>query len=292
MDRNEKILARIAPEARILEIGPSFAPIVPKASGRNVLSLDHADETELRSKYAASGVDLGRIEPVDFVWRGGPIHEAVPVHLHGTFEAVIASHIVEHIPDPVRFFQSVGVLLKDGGVLSLANPDQRYCFDLLKPTTTYADLVEAYEEKRERHTRKALNYLNYTSVSNDRAGVWGVGTRLGDVQFLNAFGYVPPQPGEADTYVDCHAWFFTPASFELLVLELSALRLLPFQMLETLEPWGCEFYASLVKAPGPDATMIGPERLGLHWKMRRELQDQIATWAEPVRVPSPVPVRA
>lgn len=290
MDRTEKILARVAPDARILELGPSFAPIVPKSSGRAVMSLDHADQAALRAKYGPLGVDVDRIEPVDFVWDGGAIHDAVPVELHGTFDAVIASHILEHSPDPIRFFQSIGILLKDGGVLSLANPDQRFCFDLLKPSSTSADALEAYEQKRDRHTRKALNYLNYFSVNNNAAGVWGVGDTLGELSFVNPnFGYHPPVEGEDAAYVDCHAWFFTPASFELMVLELSALGLVPFRTVEMLEPWGCEFYASLVKAPGPDPLTINPERLALHWKMRRELQAQIATWADPTSAPGLAP---
>jgi SAM-dependent methyltransferase len=280
MDRTDKILARIPDGGRILEFGPSFAPVVPKAVRENVFTLDHGDQAELRAKYEPLGVDISKIEPVDFVWRGGPIDEAIPSELHGTFDAVIASHVLEHIPDPIRFFQSVGVLLKDGGVLSLANPDQRYCFDLLKPTTTSADLLEAYELKRDRHTRKALHYLNYFSVNNNGAGVWGVGDTIGELTLNNpALGYVPPQPGEDDVYTDCHAWFFTPSSFALIVLELSALGLVPFKTEDMFEPWGCEFYASLVKGPGPAPTAIAAQRLELHHRMREEMQAQIGTWA-------------
>lgn len=292
MDRNDKILAQIAADARVLEFGPSFAPVLPKATRANVFSLDHADQQGLREKYRPMGVDVDAIEPVDFVWTGGAVHDAVPAELHGTFDAIIASHVLEHVPDPVRFFQSAARLLKPGGALSLVNPDKRYCFDLLKPASTTADMLEAYEQARDRHTRKSLYYLYNAGVTNSGATVWGAGTPIGALSWIHRdLIYSPPQPGEDDTYVDCHAWFYTPASFELIVLELAALDLIPFRKSVAFEPWGCEFYITLVKGDKPDPASLADERMRLTWRMLKEMQDQIGTWsadAVPGLMPGPL----
>jgi hypothetical protein len=47
VERNEKILARIGNKQKILEIGPSFAPVVPKSQWNNVHTLDHASQEYL-----------------------------------------------------------------------------------------------------------------------------------------------------------------------------------------------------------------------------------------------------
>ena len=37
----------------------------------------------------------------------GSLDEAVPSELHGTFDACIASHVFEHIPDPIGLLGSL-----------------------------------------------------------------------------------------------------------------------------------------------------------------------------------------
>jgi len=52
------------------------------------------------------------------------------------FDYCLASHVIEHIPNPIAFFQSIAHLLKPGGVLSLAVPDKRYTFDFFQPAAS------------------------------------------------------------------------------------------------------------------------------------------------------------
>ena len=78
--------------------------------------LDHTTRAELVKKYRGHpGVDVSRIEDVDFVWTGGPITDAVPARLHGAFDAFIAKHVIEHTTDMVGFLDSQrGCLLQMG----------------------------------------------------------------------------------------------------------------------------------------------------------------------------------
>ena len=53
MDRNTLLLGDATRDSRIIEIGPSHAPIAPKRAGWNSFVVDHADQAELRAKYRA-----------------------------------------------------------------------------------------------------------------------------------------------------------------------------------------------------------------------------------------------
>lgn len=292
MDRNARMLALVAADARVLEVGPSFSPILPKASGRDVFTLDHADADELKAKYAGHGVDLDRIEPVDFVWRGGPVHAAVPSALHGGFDAMILSHVLEHSPDPIGMLKSAAVLLRDGGVLSLANPDKRYCFDALKPVTGVGEWIEAHVEGRQRHGVRTLFEQSVVSVKNGEAIAWPSAAPPSDLRWVEA-GFDWPRPPAPDApYVDCHASYFTPASFELLIFEAGQLGLIDFEVARTFPTEGFEFFVTLRKVRPmrlADAELAA-RRLALHRRVMAELRDQIDAWLGPaVATTPPVP---
>src|SRR3954465_13183503 len=130
-DRNAKLLERFEPKDRLLEIGPSFNPVAPKAAGWQVTIVDHASQDELAAKYAGNPlVDPSRIETGDIIWRDEPLHEAGAAERHGSYAALIASHVIEHLPDVVGSLRSAERLLEpERGVLLLAVPDKRFCFD-------------------------------------------------------------------------------------------------------------------------------------------------------------------
>lgn len=294
MERNDKILARIEPGMRVLEIGPSFAPILPKAENPNVLTLDHATREELQEKYRDAGPDVSKIETVDFVWRSGPVHDSVPESLHGTFDAIVMSHVLEHSPDPVGFLKSAEVLLRDGGYVSLANPDRRYTFDALKPLTTTGEMVEAYLERRQRHSRRTMFEQAYLSIRNNDALVWGEGYPIGTVGMVDPNFEWPPARTPEDPYMDCHAWYFTPASFELLILELGQLGFIGFEMEVTFDSWGCEFYNTLRKSkPGRmPRPALEQARLDLHRRIMGEMRVQIDAWLARDQTPAASVVEA
>ena len=164
MDRAEKILAEIDRGMRILELGPSFSPIAPKSAGWNSIVVDHASKDELVEKYRPDhSVDVSRIEDVDVVWEGEPLHEALPAAWLGTFDAFIASHVLEHIPDPIGLLQSLESILKPSGVVSLVIPDKRFCFDFFKPLSTTGGLLAAHERGATRHAHQTYSTTSPTS---------------------------------------------------------------------------------------------------------------------------------
>lgn len=281
MDRKAWLTDRLDGRSRILEIGPSYSPIAPKAQSWQTYIVDHASKDDLIRKYAIEGVETEAIEDVDAVWTSGPLSDAVPAALHGTFDAVIASHVLEHVPNYLGFLHSAESLLKPAGSIRLALPDRRYCFDFFKPITTTGDVLEAYAEKRSRHSVATLWNQSAYSVRLSANVSWppALTSRVG---FAGAF----PSRATVDDkflstsnteYLDCHAWHFTPAAFRLVQLELAQLGLSSWQV-DTLETNGAEFLAVLHRAAEPiaDAAVLQEQRLALLYASLAEVGEQVA----------------
>lgn len=281
MDRVARLLSTTQRSSRILEIGPSHAPIAPKAAGWNTFVIDHATQAELRAKFRGYGVNLDAIEPVDFVWNTGGLADAVPAAFHGTIDTIIASHVIEHVPDFIGFFTSCAKLLKLTGTIALAVPDKRYCFDFFQPLSMAGDMIEAHLTGATRHSRRTVfNYLTHI-VMADGATAWGQ-HRIKEFALLHPFKEAtralqkwtddPSQP-----YKDYHAWQFTPASFELVVLELAMAGMLDFHVVTTYPAAGSEFIILL--QPGA-ARFAAPEiadeqRLLLMQRILVETREQL-----------------
>ena len=219
--REDKALALLNREMTILEIGPSFNPIAPRSAGWRSYSLDHASQAELREKYRGAQ-PIENIEPVDFIWQSGALEDAVPLELHGTFDVVVASHVIEHFPDPVGFYLSATKLLRDDGLVSLVVPDKRLIFDFFKPVSLTGDLLYAHAQGRTRHSKKtAFDYIAYNAFEHgDMTWSWRA---MNDFSF--SAGYAALQQAkevfdstvedESTPYVDFHHTAHTPSSFAL-----------------------------------------------------------------------------
>jgi SAM-dependent methyltransferase len=266
---------------RIIEIGPGFAPLAPKAQGWRVWTVDHASREDLVAKYAEDpSVNTAAIEEVDFVWQGGAIEDRIPGALHGSFDVCLTSHAIEHIPDFVGFFRSLAAVLDDDGTISMAIPDKRYCFDYFRPHSTTGAVLAAHYGWAERHGPEDLFDHFAHAVSNDGLIAWGQ-SPPGPLQFINAQSGLDTFDLEQfrrpqELYEDCHGWQFTPSSFSLLILELSALGLVDFRVRQIYDAAGCEFLVHLERGPGPYDTVgdLNDARLELLKGIVLELGEQ------------------
>lgn len=136
MDRKARLLSTSDRSSRIVEIGPGYNPVAPKAGGWRTYVVDCADRPALRAKYSAAAVDLDAIEDVDTIWQEGPLDEAMPAELRGGFDTLIASHVIEHAPDFAGFLLAAQRLVRPGGSVALAIPDRRFCFDFFRPPSS------------------------------------------------------------------------------------------------------------------------------------------------------------
>ncbi|WP_371345155.1 class I SAM-dependent methyltransferase [Ancylobacter sp. IITR112] len=243
MDFRNYVRSRVGKYRIGIEFGASYNPIVAKKDGFNVYIVDHADEASLREKYRDHPVDVTRIEPVDAIDDGGELTRLLPEGER--FDYIIASHVFEHLPDPIRFLQRCTRALKPDGKLYLMLPDRRFTFDYFRPVSTTGAMVRAYLEKRTRHDPAHL--FDHYSMSAERngAGVWadldgGVFSFTGTLEA----GYAAATSLQTD-YLDCHAWIFTPASFRNIIEELREINLIEMGEVEFYDSVGCEFFVVL-----------------------------------------------
>jgi hypothetical protein len=267
LTREQKILSSLDPAGSGLEIGPSYNPIAPKKAGYKVQVVDHAPRAELVKKYAVHGVSVENIEEVDFIWNGEPYAELTG--RRNFYDWIIASHVIEHTPNFIGFLEDCGTVLKDTGVLSLAVPDMRYCFDHFRPVTSVARVIEAHLQKRTRHTPGTACEHIMSLVNKGEQGCWEANFQ-GDYRLhhplsdgLVIFNQALNQTG----YLDFHAWCFTPSSFRLLMHDLYALGLTTFREVKFYPSAGCEFYVALSQH-GPPPNL---DRLQMLKQIRAEL---------------------
>ena len=248
--RAATLLTGIDRSARLLEVGASYSPVAPRADGWNTAIVDHAPREELANKYANEpDVWIERIEEVDFIWSKGTLADAVPIARHGTFDVLVASHMIEHTPDLVAFFLAAQAILQPEGTVVLAVPDKRYCFDYFRPISLTHDVLEAHEARRTRHTQRTAFAHHAYTILNGEVGAWGQHA-VDNLHFPHSFSVAMAKlremPNKSDSpYIDLHGWTFTPSSFQLILLELARLTLCDWQIERITPALGCEFHVCL-----------------------------------------------
>lgn len=258
MDFRELIRNEVGKNSRGIEIGASYAPILPKRDGFRTLVIDHTDTQSLRLKYNSMGVDTSRLETVDAIDDGGEFSE---LDLTGDgFDFIVASHVFEHLTDPIHFLQRCERALKPGGKVYLLVPDRRYTFDYLRPSTTAGHMLAAYLAEQKRHGTAVLFDHHASNATRGGIQVWMEGHK-GDFAFAGtpSSGYASAT-SKNDEYVDCHAWVFTPSSFRLAMQDLYNAGVLGLKE-ELFHPsFGCEFYVVMSRNP---SVTTQPDRLTL-----------------------------
>jgi SAM-dependent methyltransferase len=260
MDRREQILKHITKRQRGIEIGPWFAPLAAKRDGYNCLSFDVFDTETLRKNAEGDPfVDsscVSSIEGVDIVGSSTEICDIIAARGElSTFDYIVSSHNLEHLPNPIRFLQGCHKVLKPGGYLSMAVPDKRACFDYFRPVSTLGSWLEAYSNNCIRPTAvqgfdQASLHCKYTDgdeecysfpLSNDPSNIK---QQVSLKDNLNV--YMGRADSEDEKYYDTHCWTFTPSSFHLILLDAIFLKLIEFDIEEITENNGNEFYVHLL----------------------------------------------
>lgn len=224
------------------EIGPLDKALVSKSEGR-IIYVDYVDAETLRGKYEDDpAVDVSKIQ-VDAIWGAQTLRQAIDQHTRteANFVAgqgcdyVLASHVIEHVPDMVSWLQEVNAALAPDGQLRLAIPDKRFSFDYLRQPTGLAGIINAYVRKdRVPNTHCILDFmLNMAPV--DCAAAWRGEVDPSKLERRATFEGAMAVVADAlknGTYHDVHCWVFTPASFGQLCVDLVQNGLLDFECVE------------------------------------------------------------
>lgn len=276
MERHEKLLKHILFDGLGLEIGPAYAPVTPKSKGWNCHVLDHMSADGLKLKYG-SGVPIYKIEEVDFIWSGQTYKELVG---DNRYDYIIASHVIEHIPNLIGFLEDCRSILKPGGVLSLAVPDMRFCFDCYRSVSDTGSVIDAHLLERTTNSPgKVFDYFS-KAVLRDGAYLWS-DESLDGLKFMNSeefarFAFVQALK-EGKSY-DIHAWTFTPSSFLLILQSLKKLGFIGLHVIEFFNSSDGEFFVTLTEAGDP----VEEDELELLRRMRTELATAFGAGLGPV----------
>jgi SAM-dependent methyltransferase len=213
-----------------VEYGPLTRPLVTKDMGP-VLYVDYGDTETVRAKaYRDDPND--RINPadiveIDLVWGERPLKES------GSFAYALASHVIEHVPNPIGWLLEIAEALDDDGIIALAVPDKRYTFDIQRPLSTTGELVQSWLEKRVRPSIRQIFDNCRMAVDIPCHEIWAGRTdgpvMMGDIALSLAYGQCVEQL-TSDRYIDSHCWVFSPASFLDICEDLIRLKVLPFEI--------------------------------------------------------------
>jgi SAM-dependent methyltransferase len=159
---------------RGLEIGPLATPIASKANG-TVFYVDHADTASLRRKYAEDEHMRSRLDDiveVDYVLPEGQ-SLAEGLASEGPFDYIIASHVIEHIPDVITWLDEIHGLLVPGGILSLVVPDKRFTFDVNRLPTDVSAILDCHHRSLVRPTLGQIyDFSSKTIHGVDARKIW------------------------------------------------------------------------------------------------------------------------
>ncbi len=229
-----------------LEIGALHAPLVGRGEGR-VLYVDYASAETLRSNFRHPG-DPADVVEVDIIWGDRPLRDCVgqPVGY------VLASHVIEHVPDLIGWLLELHGALRPGGIVGLAIPDRRRTFDLRRPVSLPGEMVEAYLR---RHRQPSLRQVfDAAALSKDTAEAedWRPGeSRCGlpaeVLRRLEPARDMVIRLAETPAYIDAHCWVFTPESFLDMAEALHRMGYFPFAVegFHPTEPGSIEFQVRL-----------------------------------------------
>ncbi|WP_372826919.1 methyltransferase domain-containing protein [Polaromonas sp.] len=231
LTRNEKLLTGLNLQTAVgIEIGALDKPIIPPSTP-HVFYVDHAETAVLRSKYQGDPyVNVDALVQVHGVWGEASLAQAAARVAPVDF--VIASHVVEHVPDLIAWLQELASVLKPRGQVRLAVPDRRYTLDVLRAETRAPDVLASHlAGARRPQAREILDYMTHL-VGVDTWKIWD-GTQdtasLTRQSSIESGMAVARDSADNGTYHDVHCWVFTPLSFAVLMHDLASAAYQPFK---------------------------------------------------------------
>ncbi len=212
MTREEILIRDLPLDGPGLEIAPLFRPTLER-NRYDIYYCDCCPAEESRKKH--KGYDHEDIVDIDFIWTPGTrLCDAAPKGIK--FNYVIASHVIEHVPDPVGFILDIFEAMRGGGILSLAVPDKRKCYDYFRRETDVAQLVHNFMNKITiPSTEQIFDFLT-NNIDTSYNQPWLTGEKFEeckrcytDEQALSFCRHVLL----TGQYLDVHCSVFTPDGF-------------------------------------------------------------------------------
>jgi SAM-dependent methyltransferase len=223
---------------RILEFGPLNWPVVQKSQFNNAMYADIRSTDDIKKLYTSNdylkatgiSIDIESIVDIDFVITDSYVGAFSNIK---KFDAVILSHVIEHIPDIIDFFKDVSKIIKKDGKLIILYPDARYCFDHFRNGTTFIDAYEVYKNKA-KNASSVFDFTFNVINENNPKFFWN-STKLPEKLPKNDFNksleaHKKAQKGTMPD--DVHFWPFSDYQFIKFLYDMERARLLDFNISE------------------------------------------------------------
>lgn len=246
-------LNNISPDCRILEIGPLTSPNLTKDRFKHVYYADIRSTEDIKSFYRAhTNIQQENIVDIDYVInKNGYADTMSNVE---KFDYVVATHVIEHVPQLILWLQDLAKILKPAGKLCLTVPDKRYTFDHYRHSTSFAEIYDVYSRNIINHPARVLDQ-DINATLNDVVYWWKNFNNMDMIpndteQYTRALEFY--QKARIDNYnMSGHYSVFTPESFLLILYGMNKLSLLPFKCAEfhSTEIFSNEFNCVLQNNP-------------------------------------------
>jgi len=158
------------------------------------------------------------IVDVDFVWEPGKRLKDC-IGLNDQLEFAIASHVLEHVPDPLSWINEVLECIRVEGELRLALPLKQSCFDATRSETDIATLIDSWIMQRRIPSAFQLVDFCVNSTGDPNRPI-SPGARLRE-----AFAYAIHSHTTGE-YLDAHCSVFSPDSFEKIIANSTSLGII------------------------------------------------------------------
>lgn len=269
-------------QGRCLEIGPLANPVVsPEVA--DVRYVDVVDRAGLVAHYDGNPAVDPEAIPEQHFWLTRPdgtvstLAEAVAAD--APYQHVLASHVIEHVPDMIGWLRDVAQVLTRDGALLLAIPDRRYCFDVHRAPATVGQVVQAHLDGDRTPSARAVldHFIRAVEFSADQAWAGEQPPAQGSHPIEDVRRHLARQ--RAGDYVDCHVWPLTPQVFAGLMDDLLALGQVDFavERLTATRVGEQEFYATLRRLDRRrDTAAVAAEARSALARVRSALPDESA----------------
>ena len=155
---------------RVLEISPGRKPIFFREEHEHCKYADYFSTEDVvknnTSHYNSNHKD--DFISIDYSLKDDP--ELTDIE-NNSLDACASSHVIEHIPNPVKHLALLSSKLKPGGSYVLLIPDKMCNFDVFRQPSELSDWMHAYQTNSSRaNPREFLNFKSKAALDNDFPG--------------------------------------------------------------------------------------------------------------------------